>query len=214
MPLDIKPLLADNPLAFDDFYAIYQGAFPPCEQKSKDAILAIIESSSYTIFTAFADKKMVGFSIMYHPQNDDFFLLEYIATSPTQHSKGLGSSLLKQSMQILFDTYGKRPLLIEIESLKYTANEHERTIRHKRELFYRRLGALKIDLLDYIFPLENGETPPLMEILIYAPNLGQITKTTLHTWLEKLYVNVYQCPKNDPRITQMLAPLPETLTLI
>ena len=57
---------------------------------------------------------------MYHPKQDDFFLLEYMAVDETQRGIGLGSTLLKQSIEHLFKTQGTRALLIEIDSPEKT----------------------------------------------------------------------------------------------
>ncbi len=140
-------------------------------------------SSSYTIYLAFNDEKIVGFCIMYHPKQDDFFLLEYMAVDETQRGIGLGSTLLKQSIEHLFNTQGTRALLIEIDSPEKNSSEQE--IREKREQFYRRLGALKIDPFDYILALKSSEEAPPMELLVYHPHMKTVSKTTLQTWLEE-----------------------------
>jgi hypothetical protein len=76
------------------------------------------------------------------------------------------------------------------------------------------LGALKIDPFDYILALKSSEEAPPMELLVYHPHMKTVSKTTLQTWLEKLYVNVYGCSQNDPRIAQMLESTPPILNLI
>ena len=53
-----------------------------------------------------------------------------------------------------------------------------------------------------------------MELLVYHPFMKEVSKETLHHWLEKLYVDVYGCSKNDPRIAQMLDHAPPILNLI
>ena len=212
MPLYVKALEEHNTHEFDGFYAIYSISFPKSEQKSYDELLTMQHSSSYTIYLAFNDEKIVGFCIMYHPKQDDFFLLEYMAVDETQRGIGLGSTLLKQSIEHLFKTQGTRALLIEIDSPE--KNSDEQAIREKREQFYRRLGALKIDPFDYILALKSSEEAPPMELLVYHPHMKTVSKTTLQTWLEKLYVNVYGCSQNDPRIAQMLESTPPILNLI
>lgn len=212
MALHVKALEQNNLKEFDGFYAIYSTSFPLSEQKSRDALLAMQDASFYTIYLAYNDEKIVGFCIMYHPHNDDFFLLEYMAVDERLRGMGLGSTLLKSSIEQLFKTHGTRALLIEIDSPEKSSNEQE--IREKRELFYRRLGALKIDPFDYILALQSSEEAPPMELLVYHPSMREVSKESLQTWLEKLYVDVYGCSKTDPRITHMLAHVPPILTLI
>jgi GNAT superfamily N-acetyltransferase len=212
MALHVKALEQNDSKEFDGFYAIYSTSFPLCEQKSRDALLAMQHASFYTIFLAYNDEKIVGFCIMYHPHDDDFFLLEYLAVDESLRGIGLGSTLLKSSIEQLFETHGTRALLIEIDSPEKSSTDHE--IRKKREEFYRRLGALKIDPFDYILPSQTSELAPPMELLVYHPTLREVSKESLQTWLEKLYENVYGCTKDDPRIASMLESVPPILNLI
>jgi len=212
MSLHVKPLAPKDTQSFDGFYAIYSTAFPASEQKSIEALLAMLSNPSYTIFLVLNDEKIVGFTIMYHPLAEDFFLLEYMAVSTVQRGMGLGSFVLKESLKILYHQYGEKALLIEIDSPEKTSNEQE--IREKREQFYRRLGALKIGPFDYILPSLNSEETPPMELLVIHPSMKEVSKKTLQTWLEKLYTNVYGCSRDDARITQMLQSVPPILNLI
>ena len=212
MALKVSALERNNTHEFDGFYAIYSTAFPLSEQKSRNALLQMIHASFYTIYLAYNDEKIVGFCIMYHPHNEGFFLLEYMAIDETQRGIGLGSTLLKSSIEQLFKTHGIRALLIEIESPEESSPDKE--IREKREQFYRQLGALRIDSFDYILALQSVEAPPEMKLLVYHPSLRDIPKTTLQRWLEKIYMDVYGCSQNDPRIAQMLEGVPPILNLI
>ena len=212
MALSIKTLSHQNTSEFDGFYAIYSRAFPLPEQKSHDALLAMLHASCYTIYLAYNDEKIVGFCIMYHPYNEDFFLLEYMAIDENKRGFGFGSTLLKYSIEKLFATHGMRIILIEIDAPDETSSEQ--TLCAKREQFYRRFGALKIELFEYILPLQLHGTPAPMKLLAYHPTLSTLSKKTLQKWLEKLYIDVYGCSKNDPRIAQMLHSVPETLHLI
>ena len=212
MPLHVKRLTAQNTLTFDGFYAIYARAFPLSEQKSKETLLAMLDAPFYTLFLAYDDEKIVGFCIMYHPKKDDFFLLEYIAITPHIQAKGVGSFLLQTSLNLLFETEGIRPVLIEIDSPEHPSFEQE--IREKRERFYRKLGALKIDPFDYILPLQSNEAPPPMELLLLQYPHKTLEKETLKRWLEALYHDVYGCTKDDGRIAQMLTHAPAFLNLI
>ena len=212
MALKVHALEQNNTHEFDGFYAIYSVSFPLSEQKSRDALLQMVHTSFYTIYLAYNDEKIVGFCIMYHPHNEDFFLLEYMAIDEKERGIGLGSTLLKNSIEHLFNTHGIRALLIEIDSPEKDSNEKE--IRKKREQFYRRLGALKIDPFDYILALQSSEEAPAMELLVYHPYMKEVSKETLHLWLEKLYTDVYGCSKNDSRIAHMLECVPPILNLI
>ena len=197
---------------FEAFYAIYSLSFPLSEQKSKEALLEIKTSKHYTIFVAYETVQCIGFCIIFHPLHLDFFLLEYMATHAKIRGKGVGSALLTQSIQTIYQTHGQKPLLIEIDSPEVASMDAD--IRIKRELFYRKIGCLKLDPFDYILGLKSTQIPPPMELLVYHPSLKTIPKETLKAWLEGIYTLVYQCDKDDERIAQMLLHVKPTVNLI
>ena len=167
---------------------------------------------SYTIFTAKKDEETLGFCIMFHNSEVDFYLLEYMAIDTQKRSLGLGSKLFLTSLKYLVQHHGLKPLLIEIDSPEKPSNEQY--IRERREQFYRKLGCKKIDPFDYILPLKRDEDPPPMELLVFHPELTQISKECLKRWLEILYTNVYGCNTYDARIEAMLKHAPPILNLI
>lgn len=210
--MNIAPLDITNKAQFDDFYAIYCVSFPLSEQKPYEELLRMGRLPSYTIFTVRIDEETLGFCIMFHTTEIDFYLLEYMAIDVQKRSLGLGSKLFLTALEYLVQEHGLKPLLIEIDSPEKPS--HEQNIREKREQFYRKLGARKIDSLDYILPLKSDEPPPPMELLVYHPNLAHISREELKCWLEILYTNVYGCDKNDARIEAMLKDTPPILNLI
>ena len=210
--MHIAPLLRDNPTRFDAFYDIYRVSFPPSEQKSKEALLAMYTLTSYTIFIAEDDEIILGFCIVFHDKDADFYLLEYMAVDPQRRDLGIGSQLFNTSYTYIQERYGLKPLLVEIDSPK--SPSLDKALREKRAHFYRKLGAKTIDALEYILPLKSTETPPAMQLLLYHPTLNSIAKQTLQRWLEQLYTNVYGCEANDARIKTMLHHAPELFHLI
>lgn len=210
--MHIAPLLRDNPTLFDAFYGIYRVSFPLSEQKSKEALLAMHASASYTIFIAQNDEIILGFCIVFHDKDADFYLLEYMAVDPQRRDLGIGTHLFSASYTYVQQRYGLKPLLIEIDSPKTPSLD--KALREKRAHFYRKLGAKTIDALEYILPLKSTEIPPAMELLLYHPTLNCIAKETLKSWLEQIYTNVYGCEANDTRIMTMLHHSPELFHLI
>ena len=206
-PLDIK-----DKARFDAFYAIYRVSFPLSEQKSYEELVLMGSLASYTIFTAQNDEEILGFCIMFHDSEVDFYLLEYMAIDAQKRSLGLGSKLFLASIDSLVQQHGLKPLVIEIDSPEKPSPEQP--IREKREQFYRKLGCKKINPFDYILPLKSDEAPPPMELLVYHPSLTHISKEQLRCWLEALYANVYGCDKDDVRIAIMLKNTPPILDLI
>lgn len=212
MTLHVKVLTQGDMANFDDLYAIYALSFPHSEQKSRDALIKMLHSPAYTFYIACNDEKNLGFCVMYHPLNEDFFLLEYMAINEEQRGLGVGSFLLRHSIEQLFSTQGTRALLVEIEAS--SSSTKKPNVNQKRELFYRGLGFLKIDPFNYILPLKSDEMPPPMKLLVYYPQVSSLSKKMLHLWILKLYVDVYESSCDDIRISQMFHNTPSTLTLI
>jgi len=210
--MHIAPLEINDRARFDAFYAIYRVSFPLSEQKSYEELLRMGSLASYTIFTAQNNEEILGFCIMFHDSEVDFYLLEYMAIDAQKRSLGLGSKLFLASIDSLVQQHGLKPLVIEIDSPEEPSPEQH--IREKREQFYRKLGCKKIDPFDYILPLKSDEAPPPMELLIYHPTLAHLFKEDLRCWLETLYTKVYGCDKNDARIAVMLKNTPPILNLI
>ncbi len=215
MSLRIQQLITTEASVFDDFYAIYARAFPKSEQKNILVLQANILDPSYTVFLAYLHEKLVGFCIFFHLKDEDFFLLEYLAVDEKHRGKGIGSELLKHGLAQLFKEYGNRFLLIEIDSIKEPLEES--ILCQKREQFYRSIGALRLEPLDYLSPplsLDEVSSPP-MKLLVHAPNSQKsISKKQLRRWLEIIYMHVYSCSKEDKRIDTMLHHAPNFFHLI
>jgi hypothetical protein len=109
---------------------------------------------------------------------------------------------------------GKRslPVLLEVDSDREDASD--RALRTRRERFYRRLGCLRIAGLRYLMPLAGEGPAPEMDLLVYtAEPLGPLARSEVQRWLETIYRDVYHCPPDDPRLAQMVAPLPDPVPL-
>lgn len=212
MALSIIPINLDKNATFDEFYAIYNLSFPSSEQKPKEALHEMCSNINYTIFAAYDEGEMVGFTILYHPLSESFYLLEYIGVAPEKRGRGIGQHLFTVALKHLFHTKGAKPLLIEIDSTKAPSNEN--ALRVKREMFYRHLGCRKIEPFTYILGLKSTSMPILMELLVYHSSIEYISKKLLREWVEALYTRVYGCERTDPRIEQMFAQTPTTLHLI
>lgn len=212
MQLSIDTLSQKNRDGFDDFYNIYSISFPLSEQKSKEELLEMLHSPSYTVFISKISNKTVGFCIIFHPFKTSFYLLEYMAVDTTQRNYGIGSKLFSYAVEQVFGKYGTKPLLVEIDSPQQKSQEQE--IRKRREQFYKKLGCRKIDQFDYILAIKNEQTAPQMKLLVYHTKMQNILKPQLREWLEDVYTLVYGCSKDDERIAKMFLNLPQTLNLI
>lgn len=207
----IECLYKNDKDGFDSFYAIYKISFAPSEQKSKEELLAMLNSPDYTIFIAKLGTEIVGFSIIFHSAKVSFYLLEYMAIDETKRNLGIGSKLFFHATMQTLDKYGTKPVLIEIDSTQEKSNDNE--IREKRELFYKRFGCRKIEPFDYILPIESSQITPIMKLLVYHNDMQDILKSQLTKWLKDIYTFVYGRSKDDERIAKMLSCTPQVLNL-
>ncbi len=105
-------------------------------------------------------------------------------------------------------------MVIEVDSEKEDVSAKEKRIRLSRKAFYRRLGAREVDGFDYILPLENFGPAPRMSLLLLGAKAGRIETARLRAAVQDIYVNVYRCGPDDPRIARMFEGHGRTLKLV
>jgi GNAT superfamily N-acetyltransferase len=212
-PVKLEQLESSQGETFRQLYAIYAASIAAREQKREGWIAAMIDAPEYRVWVAKAGGLVRGFSILFVPADGGFALLEYMAVAPEQRNHGLGAELFRRTVARALPP-GKRslPVLLEVDSDREDASD--RALRTRRERFYRRLGCLRIAGLRYLMPLAGEGPPPEMDLLVYtAEPLGPLARSAVKGWLETIYREVYHCPPDDPRLAQMMAPLPDPVPL-
>jgi len=53
-----------------------------------------------------------------------------------------------------------------------------------------------------------------MNLLVWRPSTSELERATLADWLTRLYRDSYHTPADDPRLTAMLAALPDRSRLV
>lgn len=210
-PTGIQLFTDNEDNAFEQLFQIYASSFPKSEQKSKEAIRSMITHPDYACYTLAHNRDIIGFTLFFCPRDEPFYLLEYMAIDPAQKSAGLGSALFHRSLDALYRQFGRKPLLIEIDSAN--ANGSDKEINQKRENFYRKAGCLKIGSFTYILGLKTATLPPEMEMLLLDPGRLEISRQELRGYIESIYARVYGRSRGDPDILRMFDKLPETLPL-
>jgi GNAT superfamily N-acetyltransferase len=194
---------------FRELFAIYAASISPREQKPEDWIRAMVVAPEYRVWIARPAGRVVGFSILFLLPGESFALLEYMAVESAQRGHGLGGELFRRSVEHAAAPQGRKvPVLLEIDSDREASSDH--AVRTRRVRFYRRLGCGKIAGLKYLMPLRGVGPAPEMDLMVYgsAPQ-GRLAKDDLRRWLQTIYRDVYRCSPDDPRILQMLQPLPD-----
>ncbi len=217
-PVKLEQLASSEGETFRQLYAIYAASIAAREQKRESWIADMIDAADYRVWVAKAGGLVRGFSILFVPTAGGFALLEYMAVAPDQRNHGLGAELFRQTMkQAVTPEARPLPVVLEVDSDREDASD--RALRTRRERFYRRLGCLRLGGLRYLMPLPGEGSPPEMDLLVYpgepAGGLARsgVPRSEIQRWLETIYREVYHCPPDDPRLTQMLSGLPDPVPL-
>jgi GNAT superfamily N-acetyltransferase len=207
--LEFEQLRSGDEESFRQLLAIYVASITPREQKSEDWIRAMVAAPEYRVWVANAAGRVLGFSLLFSPRAESFALLEYMAVASEQRGQGLGAELFRRSVAHAVTPEGvELPVLLEIDSDREVSSD--RALRTRRERFYRRLGCAKIAGLRYRMPLRGVGPVPEMDLMVYRAGPPQeVARGDLRRWLETIYRDVYRCSSDDPRILQMLLPLPD-----
>jgi hypothetical protein len=208
MTLTIEQLGSGDADAFERALAIYREAIEPSEQRQENELRAALTRGDYRILAAFRGTEIVGLVIAFFPHGEDFWLLEYVATTPSERGgRGAGELLVRKVSLTAQERIG----LVEVDQ---PAGDTE-TIASRRLRFYRRLGCRRIGALNYLLPLRTHGMPPPMLLLAFAPDaVASIPARTIEHWLRVIYVQVYGQSPDDPRIAGMIDALPPDTPLI
>jgi GNAT superfamily N-acetyltransferase len=198
----VLPITRSRTRVFREAYAIYETAIPKAEQKTRRQMLAGLKHPGFRFWAFEHEGGIAGIAVLYASAVNNTLLLEYLAISPKLQGKGLGSTLFKAAYEA--SRMDARTLMvIEVDSEKEDVSAKEKRIRLSRKAFYRRLGAREVDGFDYILPLENFGPAPRMSLLLLGAKASRIETARLRTAVQDIYVNVYRCRPDDPRIAHM-----------
>lgn len=207
--MTIEPLVAADRRSFEGFYRIYAESISIREQKPRAQIAAMVLSPDYKILLAKRSGVVLGFSVLFLPEQESFCLLEYMAVREMHRNAGVGSSLFRHSVQAA----GEAPMLLEVDSESVHSPDQE--IRRRRQRFYRRLGCRRVEGLAYLLPLPGEGPPPEMDLLVHvSPASRSILKSSLEHWLKVVYREVYGCSSDDVRIARMMEAVADPIRLV
>jgi GNAT superfamily N-acetyltransferase len=205
----LEPLTSADGEPFRQLFAIYAASITPREQKPEDWLRAMVAAPEYRVWIAQDPGRVLGFSILFVPPGEGFALLEYMAVAPEKRGHGFGGELFRRTVEQAVTPRGARlPVLLEVDSDREASTDQ--LLRARRIRFYRRLGCVKIGGLRYLMPLRGVGPVPEMDLMVYgAAPPGHVARGDLKRWLQSIYENVYHGSPDDPRIAQMLEPLPD-----
>jgi ribosomal protein S18 acetylase RimI-like enzyme len=203
--MQIERIVEGTDTRFEALTLIYAESFPASERKSIAELRRMLERDSYYFLGACAAGSLVGFSISAMLAGTNAALLEYLAVASEYRAAGVGQELFANTAA--HRELSGRQLLIEVESHGHSAA--------RRKAFYRQLGCRQIEGLFYRMPRVSDDDPPPMEVLIYGRAIPEcVSKATVRSWLEACYTQVYGMSLADPRIEEMLSPLPSFIRVV
>lgn len=211
-------LTSSNDAIFEEFYNIYAEALHVSERKSRSQISAMVERSDYLTLLSKENNSIIGFSMIFCPDGEEFCLAEYMGVLNTERNLGYGTGLFRETANELAKR-GIKAVLIEADSEnEKNISESERSIRYRRRNLYSRLGSVTIDKLFYQLPLKTSVLvgpPPEMFIMVYFfTDLPLMKKSQVEHWLKVVYEKVYDCSPLDPRIKSMMESVPDPVVFI
>jgi GNAT superfamily N-acetyltransferase len=213
VPVTLEQLKSADGEPFRQLFAIYAASITPREQKPEDWLRAMVAVPEYRVWIAQDAGRVLGFSILFVPPGEGFALLEYMAVEPEKRGHGFGGELFRRTVEHAVTPQGAGlPVLLEVDSDREASSD--RAVRTRRIRFYRGLGCLKIAGLLYLMPLRGVGPVPEMDVMVYrlVPP-AHLARGDLQRWLRTIYRRVYHGSPDDPRITQMLQPLPDPVVV-
>jgi len=207
--LALTQLTSADGASFRELFAIYAASITPREQKPEGWVRKMVAAPEYRFWMAQDGGRVLGFSILFLPPAKGFALLEYMAVAAERRGQGFGAKLFRRTVEQAVTPQGaKLPVLLEVDSDREASSDQ--ALRTRRLHFYRRLGCMKIAGLRYLMPLPGLGPAPEMDLMVdRALPEGQPTRADLERWLRTIYEDVYHVSPDDPRIAQMLRPLPD-----
>jgi ribosomal protein S18 acetylase RimI-like enzyme len=189
----------------DEVLHIYREAIPERERKPDEEIAAMLGSPRHVLTVAEEDRRVVAFSMLY--AGEQLAVLEYLASDERLRGQGIGAALYRNAR----GDVGARPLIVEVESDR--TGGRDQTIRARRIGFYRRFGCRRVADFNFVLPLAGTADPPRLDLLVDGWEKPTVARSDFARWLTEMYVGVYACRPDDPRLVGMIAGLPAELTL-
>jgi GNAT superfamily N-acetyltransferase len=203
----IIPLEPDDEASFQALYDIYCEAIPANERKKEPELRKLTARNDYVFYLLEQNRQVTGFAILYRSSVTGVSLLEYMAVDKRYRNGGAGSRIVARLFAEEVSAKGCPACLVEVDAPGSRHADSE--IRQRRQNFYRRNGCLLVEGFSYILPLPTDGTPADMELMAwFPPGRERPDRTRFGEWLRDVYVHVYGCVPEDPRLATMMERLP------
>lgn len=186
-------------------YALYRDNITRSAQRPEAEFRGLVGRKDYRFVAAMHEKDLLGVALVWLPPDSDIWLFENVVVVPKARGLRIGTNLFTGS-RILAGEH--RTALTEVEV------DLGAPAQAKRLEFFRRLACQRVVGLDYRMPLRAQGIPPPMWLLAVPPQPAEsLPAQTVEEWMRRIYSEAYGKPFDDPRLAQMIDPLPDDVML-
>jgi GNAT superfamily N-acetyltransferase len=203
--VSIRVIQPGEAALMDAAFALYRDSIERSEQRPEAEFRALAQREDYRFVGALMDGDLIGITVSWIPAQGDIWLFEYAAVAPHMRGNGAGANLFFATRYLAGQ---HRTALIEVDAYSGAADQA------RRLGFYKRLGCLKLRGLDYRLPLDAfGAPPPMWLLALPQQETASVSVIEVEDWLRRIYFEVYSKNLDDPRLAQMIDPLPDDVAL-
>lgn len=171
-------MLLERPISrFDEFYTIYESAFPAVERRTRKDQKKILEHPYYHVRAIEEDGAILAFLGYWDLPGCVF--IEHLATDGRCRGKGYGKNLVLECLEGV-----DKPVFLEIEPVT-----DQDPMTGRRAAFYERLGFYVNRFPYNQMPLQNEHKPLPLWIMSYGSEIGE---QEFEPYKTEIYRIVYQ----------------------
>lgn len=167
-------------LSSDEVLDIYENScplhFPAPEIKPVFMIKSMVERGGYIGIGVYDGDRLAGYALCVQAPEKNTILLDYLAVFEEYRNKGVGALMLQEMQRIYTDMHG---IIIETERPDKAADEEDRTMRIRRNGFYKRSGCRQTELLTQVAGVDFG--------IFYLPTGRQMPDEEVAADLQNIY---------------------------
>lgn len=170
-------MLLQNPISrFEEFYIIYEEAFPEVERRTKAGQKNVLKNPDYRLLVVEEEGKILAF--LGYWELPDCIFMEHLATSEQSRGKGHGKMLVEEVVK-----EAQKPIFLEIEPIT-----EQNPMTGRRAGFYERLGFHRNSFFYQQMPLKPEDAPLQLLIMSYGNAIGE---SAFAPFKKEIYERVY-----------------------
>lgn len=162
---------------FDEFYAIYEAAFPEIERRTREDQKKVLEHPYYRVRVIEEEGEILAFLGYWNLPGCVF--IEHLATDSRCRGKGYGKKLVLECLE-----GADKPVFLEIEPVT-----DQDSFTGRRASFYERLGFFVNRFPYEQMPLQKEHKPLPLWIMSYGSTIGE---QAFEPYKKEIYQIVYR----------------------